>query len=79
MPDLEPRDSPRSVPIEAVLGEDWELPEGFEWEYRDAENGGGSQWVGPDGQSHGEIILSTRYRRAVGPWEVARERKVYRS
>ena len=65
---------PKTVPIEEVLGEDWQLPDGFHWEYRDGEDGGGSQSVGLDGTRHSEIILPTRYRRAVGPWEVIRER-----
>jgi len=64
----------KTVPIAAVLGEDWELPEGFVWEYRDGLDGGGSHAVGPDGERHSEVILPTRYRRAVGPWEVVRER-----
>lgn len=67
---------PEAVPIEEVLGEGWELPEGFHWEYCDGADGGGSQGVGPGGRRYSETILSTRYRRAIGPWEVVRERRV---
>lgn len=77
MTDSEQSDS--TVPASTVFGEEWELPEGFEWEYQDDEDGGGSQYAGSDGVLHGEIILPTRRRRAVGPWEIVRERKVYRS
>lgn len=66
----------RTVPIEQVLGEDWELPEGFHWEYRDGEDGGGSIWTGSDGVQRSQTILGTKLRRAVGPWAVCRERKV---
>lgn len=72
----EPYDESSTVPAAEVLGDDWELPEGFVWEYRDALDGGGSVSMGPDGTRHSQTILPTRSRRAVGPWEVVRERTV---
>lgn len=57
----------RTVPIKDVLGEDWELPEGFHWEYMDGEDGGGGVTL-----TESYHWPSTRYRRAVSPWEVHR-------
>jgi hypothetical protein len=65
------------IPIEEVLGKDWELPEGFAWEYREGMDGGGSQSVSADGVHHGQTIISSQYRRAVGPWEICRKRKTF--
>lgn len=66
----------RTVPVEDVLGEDWELPEGFHWEYREGEDGGGSVWWDVDGTQHSQTIVPSRYRRAVGPWQLDRKRRV---
>lgn len=48
-----------------------ELPDGFYWEYREGDDGGGNISFGA-GKSTVECWPSTRYRRAVGPWEVDR-------
>lgn len=49
-----------------------ELPAGFHWEFREGEDGGGSQSVGPHGERRSESWPATLYRRAVGPWQVVR-------
>lgn len=51
-----------------------DLPPGFKWEYYTCEDGGGSvSWS--NGEQHSETITPTVMRRAVGPWEIHRERK----